>query len=288
MNRLNIFASVTVWLLLWTPAFSNDNDTQSSAQAKSETTGHVIIEINGVPQVIELGSSPAVLEKQLKGVVEGLNKKSLKTNSRSKTQAPKTQAPKTQASGSFSYHTIIVGPDGVVQEAKGEQNLNGNFLDNKQMLKNLPEPVRKQIEEAMKTAGQKSGLQMKIEAGKPPTAQSKKMDIEALLKNAAADLPADIQKQLMKAIQGIDASNMNLGNVQARAIVIGTDGKMKDYNLDKDENKTLKTKKTPTTSKSNLEKTPSTDAKVMDALNQILERLDKIESELETLKKSNP
>ena len=283
MNRLNIFASVTVWLLLWTPAFSDDNDPQNSAKPKAVTTGQVIIEINGVPQVIELGSSPAVLKKQLLNISDGLNKKNLKTNSRSKNQAPKNQA-----SGSFSYHTIIVGPDGVVQEAKGEQNLNGNFLDNKQMLKNLPEQVRKQVEEAMKTAGENAGLQMKIEAAKAPTAPLKKMDIEALLKSAGADLPVNVQKQLMKAIQGIDASDMNLSNIQAHAVVIGPDGKIKEYKLEKDENNKIKTKKTQPTSDRNLKQTPDADVKVLSALKQILQRLDKIESELETLKKSKP
>jgi len=283
MNRLNIFAPVAVLLLLWTPAFSDDNAPQNSAKSKAVTTGQVIIEINGVPQVIELGSSPAVLKKQLQNISDGLNKKNLKTNSRSKNQAPKNQA-----SGSFSYHTIIVGPDGVVQEAKGEQNLNGNFLDNKQMLKNLPEQVRKQVEEAMKTAGENAGLQMKIEAAKAPTAPLKKMDIEALLKSAGADLPVNVQKQLMKAIQGIDASDMNLSNIQAHAVVIGPDGKIKEYKLEKDENNKIKTKKTQPTSDRNLKQTPDADVKVLSALKQILQRLDKIESELETLKKSKP
>ncbi|MGB0762231.1 MAG: hypothetical protein ACPGPS_21965, partial [Rubripirellula sp.] len=78
MKSFNILASITVLLLLCTPAISNDKDEKAQvkekAQAKAETSGQVVIEINGVPQVIKLDSSPAVLKKQLKIIADDISK----------------------------------------------------------------------------------------------------------------------------------------------------------------------------------------------------------------------
>ena len=286
MKSFNILASITVLLLLCTPAISNDKDEKAQvkekAQAKAETSGQVVIEINGVPQVIKLDSSPAVLKKQLKIIADDISKNGDSANNPSKKQTSKKQA----SSGSISYHTIIVGPDGVVKEEKVEKNIDGALLNNKQMLKDLPEQVRKQVEAAMKQAGQKHAIQMKIEADKMPAAMPKKIDIMPLLKNAGADLPDDVRKQLMKAIQGMDASGVQIGNVQARAIVIGPDGKKQEYNFGGDTSNSPNTKMSKAAEKKS-EPTTGTDKKVLETLSKILDRLDKIEKELETLKKAN-
>ena len=270
-------------LLFCTPAISNEKDAKAPAKEKTATTGQVVIEINGVPQIIALDSAPAVLKKQLKNITESMNKKGAKTDGTSKKQTSKNQS----SSGSISFHTIIVGPDGVVKEEKGEKNLDGNLLNNKQMLKGLPEQVRKQVEEAMKKAGQTGALRMKIEADKIPAIMAKKIDIGALLKNAGTDLPADVRKQLLEAMQGMDASGMKIGNVQARAIVIGPDGKKQEYNFDSETKSTPNTKKSKAAGKESGKTTTSADEKVLDTLSKILDRLEKIENELETLKKSN-
>jgi hypothetical protein len=282
MTRLTFFASVAA-LLFCTPAISNEKDTKAPAKEKTATTGQVVIEINGVPQIIALDSAPAVLKKQLKNITESMNKKGAKTDGTSKKQTSKNQS----SSGSISFHTIIVGPDGVVKEEKGEKNLDGNLLNNKQMLKGLPEQVRKQVEEAMKKAGQTGALRMKIEADKVPAIMAKKIDIGALLKNAGTDLPADVRKQLLEAMQGMDASGMKIGNVQARAIVIGPDGKKQEYNFGSETKSTPNTKKSKAAGKESGKTTTSADEKVLDTLSKILDRLEKIENELETLKKSN-
>ncbi|MAI73362.1 MAG: hypothetical protein CMM01_21020 [Rhodopirellula sp.] len=280
MTRLAFFAFVTA-LLLCKPAISDDRDAKAPAKTKTTTTGQVVIEINGVPQVIQLDSSPGILKKQLKNITEELNKKRANTNGAAKKQTSKTQS----SSGNISYHTIIVGPDGVVKEEKVEKSLDGGALNNKQIMKGLPEQARKQIEAALKQAGKNGVLQMKIGADKIPAMMSKKIDIMPLLKSAGADLPAEVRKQLMEAIQGMDASGMKVGNVQARAIVIGPDGKKQEYNFDSD------TSSTPTTKNlkaaGNEGGTTKSDEKVLETLGRILERLDKIENELETLKTAN-
>jgi hypothetical protein len=189
--------------------------------------------------------------------------------------------------GSISYHTIIVGPDGVVQEEKVEKNLEGDIFKNKQMLKGLPEQVRQQVEAAINKAGQNRGMQIKVDAGKNPGIMSPKTGLSSLLKDAASDLPADMRKQLMEAMKGIDASGMNVGNIQARAIVIGPDGKKQEYSFGSEQKNTPSTKEPLATKKGNTKKTPSADANVMDALNRILDRLDKIEGELKMLKNPN-
>ena len=277
------FSAVVAALLLYTPAFSKDKDANGSGKEKTETTGQVIIEINGVPQIIELNSSPAVIEKQLKNISEVMSTKKGKADSTSKKQTSKQQA----SGGSISYHTIIVGPDGVVQEEKIEKNLEGDIFKNKQMLKGLPEQVRQQVEAAINKAGQNRGLQIKVDAGKTPGIMSPKMDLSSLLKDAASDLPADMRKQLMDAMKGIDVSGMNVGNIQARAIVIGPDGKKQEYSFGSEQKNTPSTKEPLATKKGKTKKTPSADAKVMDALNRILDRLDKIEGELKMLKNPN-
>lgn len=276
MTRLTFFASATA-LLLCTPAGSNAQDAKTPAKTKTATTGQVVIEINGVPQIIELDSSPAVLKKQLKNINENMNKKGAKLSGTSKKQTSKNQS----SSGNISYHTIIVGPDGVVKEEKVEKSIDGDALNRKQMLKGLPEDVRKQFEDAMKQAQQNGVLETKAEANKIPA----RIEIMPLLKNAAADLPADVRKQLMKAMQGIDASGMSVGNVQARAIVIGPDGKKQEYNFGGDTNSTPNTKTLKAAGKESA--TTKTDKKVLDTLSKILDRLEKIENELEMLKKAN-
>lgn len=276
MTRLTFFASATA-LLLCTPAVSNAQDAKTPAKTKTTTTGQVVIEINGVPQIIELDSSPAVLKKQLQSINENMTKKGAKLSGTSKNQTSKNQS----SSGNISYHTIIVGPDGVVKEEKVEKNIDGNALNHKQMLKGLPEAVRKQVEDAMKQAQQNGVLEIKAEANKMPA----RIEIMPLLKNAGADLPADVRKQLMKAMQGIDASGMSVGNVQARAIVIGPDGKKQEYNFGGDTNRTPITKTLKAAGKESA--TTKTDKKVLDTLSKILDRLEKIENELEMLKKTN-
>lgn len=276
MTRLTFFASATA-LLLCTPSISNAQDAKTPAKTKTATTGQVVIEINGVPQIIEFDGSPAVLKKQLRNINDNMTKEGSKNSSTSKKQTSKSQS----SSGNFSYHTIIVGPDGIVKEEKVEKKLDGDAMNNKQVLKGLPVQVRKQVEAAMKQARQNGILELPIGAEKFPA----KIDIMPLLKNAGADLPADVQKQLMKAIQGIDASGMNVGNVQARAIIIGPDGKKQEYNFGGDINSTPNTKTLKVAGKEI--GTTKTDKKVLDTLSQILDRLEKIENELETLKKAN-
>ncbi len=276
MTRLTFFAFATA-LLIFPTAISHAQDTNNSATTKTTTTGQVVIEINGVPQIIELDSSPTVLKKQLKNISENLVKKGAQTNDSSKKRTSKSQS----SSGNFSYHTIIVGPDGAVKEEKGEKNIDGGALNHKQILKELPEEIRKQFEDAMEQARQKGALDMPIGVDKKPT----KIDIIPLLKNAGADLPADVRKQLMKAMQGINASGMNVGNVQARAIIIGPDGKTQEYNFGGDINSEPNTKKLKAAGEEN--GTTNTDKKVLDTLSKILERLEKIESELKMLKKAN-
>ncbi|MGI9444467.1 MAG: hypothetical protein ACR2N1_18485 [Rubripirellula sp.] len=280
MKKSTFFASVTAFLLC-TPAISDDKDAKAPATTQTTTTGQVVIEINGVPQIIQLDSSPAILKKQLKNIAEDMNKKGANTNAASKKQTSKQQS----SSGKISYHTIIVGPDGIVKEEKVEKNIDGGVLNNKQILKGLPEQVRKQVEAAMKQAGQNGVLQMKIEADKLPAMIPNKIEIMPLLKNAGADLPADVRKQLMKAMQGIDTSGMQVGNVQARAIVIGPDGKKQEYNFGSDKNSAPNTKTIKPVSKES--GTTKTDKKVLETLSKILDRLEKLENELETLKKVN-
>ncbi|MCH1438860.1 MAG: hypothetical protein L7W43_04360 [Rubripirellula sp.] len=276
MTRLNFLASA-VALLFCTPAISND---QAPAKKETDTTGQVVIEINGVPQVITLDSSPAVLKKQLKNIAEGMNKKGAKTNDASKKQTAKSQS----SSGKISYHTIIVGPDGVVKEEKVEKDIAGGLLNDKQMLKGLPDEVRKQVEAAMEQAGKNGVLPMKIEAGQVPAVLPNKTAIMPWLKNAGADLPADVRKQLMEAIQGMNASNMKVGNIQARAIVIGPDGNKQEYNLGGDNNSTSNIKKSKAAEKERETAMTKTDTKVLETLSKILDRLEKIENKLETLK----
>ena len=276
MTRLTFFASATA-LLLCTPSISNAQDAKTPAKTKTATTGQVVIEINGVPQIIEFDGSPAVLKKQLRNINDNMTKEGSKNSSTSKKQTSKSQS----SSGNFSYHTIIVGPDGIVKEEKVEKNIDGDALNRKQMLKGLPEEVRKQFEDAMKQAQQNGVLETKAEANKIPA----RIEIMPLLKNAAADLPADVRKQLMKAMQGIDASGMSVGNVQARAIVIGPDGKKQEYNFGGDINSTPNTKTLKAAGKESA--TTKTDKKVLDTLSKILDRLEKIENELEMLKKAN-
>ena len=280
MTRLTLFAYVTACLLC-TPAVSDDKEATAPATTQTTTTGQVVIEINGVPQIIQLDSSPAILKKQLKNIAEDMNKKAANTKGASKKQTSKDQF----SSGNISYHTIIVGPDGIVKEEKVEKKIDGSVLDNKKILEGLPEQVRKQVEAAMKQAGPNGALQIKTEADKLPAIMPNKIDIMPLLKNAGADLPADVRKQLMKAMQGMDASGMKIGNVQARAIVIGADGKKQEYNFGNDTSSTPNTKTFKPLSKEN--ETTKTDRKVLETLSKILDRLDKIENELETLKKAN-
>ena len=280
MTRLSLFTYVTAFLLC-TPASSDEKEAKAPEKIQTATTGQVVIEINGVPQIIQLDSSPAILKKQLKNIADDMNKKGASTKGASKKQTSKDQS----SSGNISYHTIIVGPDGIVKEEKVEKKIDGSVLDNKQILKGLPEQVRKQVEAAMKQAAKNGALQIKNEADKLPAIMPNKIDIMPILKNAGADLPADVRKQLMKAIQGMDASGMKIGNVQARAIIIGPDGKKQEYNFGGDTNSTLNTKAFKPVSKEN--ETTKTDKKVLDTLSKILDRLDKIENEIETLKKAN-
>lgn len=285
MKRFTLLASITTLLVFCTPAISNDKNenkqVKNKTQEKVETTGQVVIEINGVPQVIKLDNSPAELKKQLQNLADGMNNKVSNPNDTSKKQTSKSQS----SSGKISYHTIIIGPDGVVKEEKVEKNIGGNAFNNKQLLKDLPEQVRKQVETAMKDAGKNALLKMKIEADElPGSMPNKKVDIMPLLKNAGADLPADIRKQLLKAMQGMDASGVEIGDIQARAIVIGPDGKKQEYNFGSETNNARNIKKSKVGEKTPAS-TTTTDKKVLDTLSKILERLEKVENELEALKK---
>ena len=79
MKRFTLLASMTTLLVFCTPAISNDKNekkpVKNKTQEKVETTGQVVIEINGVPQVIKLDNSPAALKKQLQNLADGMNNK---------------------------------------------------------------------------------------------------------------------------------------------------------------------------------------------------------------------
>lgn len=279
MPMFKSFTSIAI-LMLCTPTFANANDTKDTkAKSKADASdrsskGRVVIEIDGTTQIIEPGADPALLKKQLRNISEALNNQKTKASGKDS---------KAITGGSFTYHTIIVGPDGVVHEEKHEKKLGDNLQDRKLMLKNLPEEVRKQIEAAMKKGGKPGGLQMKIEAG-----NQKEMKLDGLLKGVDSNLPAEMQKQLAEALKGISENGMSLGNMKARAIIIDSDGNTKEYSVDNDKSRMQSIKKSHDTSKANSKKTPTHDAKIMNTLQQILKRLDKIENEIDTLKKSQP
>ena len=71
-----------------------------------------MIEIDGTTQIIEPGADPALLKKQLRNISDALDNQKTKASGKDS---------KAITGGSFTYHTIIVGPDGVVHEEKHEK-----------------------------------------------------------------------------------------------------------------------------------------------------------------------
>ena len=286
-----------------------DANHKDAAKATAITKGQVVIEINGQPQIIELNGAPDTLKKQLRIVTDKLSKNAGKSKTDGKSTDGKSTDGKSKnggsstdssSSGSFSFHTIIVGPDGVVTEEKVEKVLDGKALNDMKMLKNLPDAVRKQVEAAMKKAGVQKQIQLQLDAGKNPDAKlqklgifAKKMDLDTFLKESGKELPEAVRKQLMDAMEGMDAKGIAHGNFQGRAIVIGPDGKKQEFQFGKDQGNAPAKKIQPARKLKPGQKISApvgdkakadSDENIAKVLKQILSRLDKIEGELEARK----
>lgn len=273
-------------------AKDKDAKEKGAAKATAITEGQVVIEINGQPQVIELNGSPDTIKKQLRIVTDKLSKNAGKSNDgKSRNGASSTDS---SSSGSFSFHTIIVGPDGVVKEEKVEKVFDGKALNDMKMMKNLPDAVRKQVEAAMKKAGVQKQIQLQLDAGKNPDVKRQKLgifaneiDLDVFLKESGKELPEEVRKQLIDAMKGMDTKGISRGSFQGRAIVIGPDGKKQEYQFGKGEGNAPAKKIQPGQKISapvGDKAKAASDENIAKVLKQILSRLDKIEGELEERK----
>ena len=196
----------------------------------------MVIEINGQPQIIELNAAPETIKKQLKIVTENLSKNGGKPKHGDKSKNG-------SSSGSFSFHTIIVGTDGAVTEEKFKKVLDGKVINDKEFLKNVPEAVRKQVMAAIKQGGLPVGIQLEIESGENPGRVMKRiaipLNLDALLKGNGKELQnrlgPEVRKQLLEAMKGIDAKGMTQGSFQGHAVVIGPDGKKQEFRFGNDQ-----------------------------------------------------
>lgn len=268
-------------------------DDKDGRKVTATTEGKVVIEINGQPQIIELNAAPETIKKQLKIVTENLSKNGGKPKHGDKSKNG-------SSSGSFSFHTIIVGTDGAVTEEKFKKVLDGKVINDKEFLKNVPEAVRKQVMAAIKQGGLPVGIQLEIESGENPGGVMKRiaipLNLDALLKGNGKELQnrlgPEVRKQLLEAMKGIDAKGMTQGSFQGHAVVIGPDGKKQEFRFGndqeiKDQEIKQSPKKLQAAVKKGATKSASSDDNIAKALNQILNRLDKIEADLQTLKKGD-
>ena len=104
-------------------------------------------------------------------------------------------------------------------------------------------------------------------------------------------------------MKGIDAKGMTQGSFQGHAVVIGPDGKKQEFRFGNDQEIKQSPKKLQAAVKKGATKSASSESKasasseskagassddnIAKALNQILNRLDKIEADLQTLKKGD-
>ena len=279
-------------------------DDKDGRKVTATTEGKVVIEINGQPHIIELNAAPETIKKQVKIVTENLSKNGGKPKHGDKSKNG-------SSSGSFSFHTIIVGTDGAVTEEKFKKVLDGKVINDKEFLKNVPEAVRKQMMAAIKQGGLPVGIQLEIESGENPGGVMKRiaipLNLDALLKGNGKELQnrlgPEVRKQLLEAMKGIDAKGMTQGSFQGHAVVIGPDGKKQEFRFGNDQEIKQSPKKLQAAVKKGATKSASSESKasasseskagassddnIAKALNQILNRLDKIEADLQTLKKGD-
>ena len=183
---------------------------EESGKEESKSTGKITIEINGKKQEFEIGDQGGNVVKKIREVIKDSDNE-------------------TTVEATIIGHGLIVGPDGEKKEFKL-----GHLDATKEMLKNLPEEVRKQVEKAMKDSSKGSFLGQGIMIGPDGEKKVFKLGDSLDFGEALKELPKEARKKIEQALK--EAGNISVQS-SGRAIVIGPDGvknefKFGDGNLD--------------------------------------------------------
>ena len=185
---------------------------------------------------------------------------------------------------------VIIGPDG----EKKEFNF-GDPAANNESLKNLPNEIRIRVEKAIKDATNRAGLGQGIMIGPDGAKKYFKLGENPQFNEALKNLPEEARKRVEEAMKNV--GNISIRSTGGRAIVIDANGEKKEIRFgDGDFNEEIDVQvmsELPKAIQQKIQRTKQAQARserngdsLAEKLDLILQRLDKIEAEIDELKKS--